>query len=283
MIDRLPAELFRHRVAVLATMHQKEEAIAPILEAAFRLRVAVPAGLNTDRFGTFTRDVERPADQRTTARLKAEAALALTGETLAIASEGSFGPHPALPYLPCNRELVLLIDRQHQLEVVGEELTTETNYRQGEVRSLEAARDFAQEVGFPRHGLVVATATGEIVKGITDASQLSEQVSAALRQAGKVRLETDMRALYNPTRMLAIARATHNLVQKLQQTCPQCAAPGFDIVEQKRGLPCALCRLPTSLPRSAVYQCQRCQFTQEVWFPNGAETADPTYCSYCNP
>lgn len=274
------SDLFRQRTAILATMHRKEQAIVPILEPALDVKIVVPEGFDTDRFGTFTREIDRPASQHVTARLKAEAALNLTGETLAIASEGSFGPHPALPYLPCNREIVLLLDRQNQIEIAGEALAIDTNYSQQDITSLEAALAFAQKAGFPSHGLVVIG--DSIVKGITDPAALTVAVTQAL-QSGKARLETDMRALYNPTRMKAIEQATRDLVKKLKQRCPTCSCPGFDIVERKRGLSCSLCHLPTELTRSAIYQCQKCSFTQEILFPDGLDSADPAQCPYCNP
>ncbi|NJO76772.1 MAG: hypothetical protein HC833_25390 [Leptolyngbyaceae cyanobacterium RM1_406_9] len=107
-------------------MHRKEQAIAPILEQHLGVQVIVPEGFNTDEFGTFTRDIERSGDQRNAARLKAERAMALTGLTLAIASEGSFGPHPAMPFVACDQEIVLLSDRTHHLEIVGQAISTET-------------------------------------------------------------------------------------------------------------------------------------------------------------
>ncbi|PMB21063.1 DUF6671 family protein, partial [Fischerella thermalis] len=109
----LKQELFNNRIAVLATKHQKERVIAPILEAELRMKVVVPEDFDTDVFGTFTREVKRPGNQVEAARLKAKKALELTGESLAIASEGSFGPHPEIPFISGNREVVLLLDQIH--------------------------------------------------------------------------------------------------------------------------------------------------------------------------
>jgi hypothetical protein len=61
-------QAFAGRLAVIATMHHKEQAIAPRLETALGVKTQVPANFNTDTLGTFTRDVNRPADQLTTAR-----------------------------------------------------------------------------------------------------------------------------------------------------------------------------------------------------------------------
>lgn len=283
---------FTGRTAILATMHRKEEAIAPLLTAAFTLEIVVPDGFDSDQFGTFTRDVKRPADQLATARLKAMHALESLGVTLgtelAIASEGSFGPHPLMPYVPLNRELVLLVDRRHGLEIAGHAATPDTNYSHKQVDSADAALEFAHTVGFPSHGLVVMPAAEgcdptEIHKGITQEEQLREIVKAIVQRHGRAHLETDMRAMMNPTRMKAIALATQDLIRKLQQTCPQCQAPGFDMGDRQPGLPCGLCHTPTALTLTATYRCAQCGFTQTVRYPDGQEFADPAQCAYCNP
>ena len=64
--------LFADRVGVLATMHQKEIVIAPLVEQELGVKVVVPENLDTDAFGTFTREIKRPGDQLEAARLKAE-------------------------------------------------------------------------------------------------------------------------------------------------------------------------------------------------------------------
>ncbi len=284
------SSFFANRVAVIATMHHKEQVIAPLVESALEVRTTVPPSFNTDSFGTFTRESERPADQLTTARLKAEAALKLTGETLAIASEGSFGPHPQIPFVACNRELVVLYDREHQLEVVGEVLSTQTNYQSQTVQSPQAALAFAQSAGFPEHGMVVMRAAdptpkGAFAKGITTETDLLQAVAAVLDQSPeqKAHIETDMRALHNPTRMAVIAQATQNLIETLAQHCPNCNYPGFSIVQRRPGLPCSLCKAPTLLTLSVLYCCQHCQFQQEEKFPDSLYFADPARCFYCNP
>lgn len=283
-------QLLINRTAVLATMHQKERAIAPILEPELGIKIIVPADFDTDKFGTFTREIKRSGTQIEAARLKAETALEIAGETLAFASEGTFGPHPMMPYLPANREIVLLLDRANNLEIVGESLSLETNYSHQLVSSTGEADRFAAKAGFPEHGLVVAVgcpAEGkeEIVKGITTEKQLFDAVTAGLKKSptGQVRVETDMRAMYNPTRMKNIANATLDLVKKFKQFCPECGWPGFGIVERKIGLPCGLCSFPTQLARSAIYRCKNCGSTKEELFPDGRETADPALCQYCNP
>lgn len=288
MDNSFPQDLFYDRESVLATMHQKEQVIAPILEQRLGVKVIVPQGFDTDQFGTFTRDIKRTGDQQNAVRLKAEKAMALTRLTLAFASEGSFGPHPAIPFVACDQEIVLLRDRTHDLEIVGQAISTETNYSHKSIQSLEAAFAFAQQVGFPTHGLVAMseaqpTQSSHVVKGITDEAQLTETVTWFLKKFGQAHLETDMRAMYNPTRMKVIAQATEDLVHKISQRCPQCGCPGFAPAERKPGLPCALCGSPTNSTLAVVYRCLKCDFNNVTYFPDKQEFANPTYCLFCNP
>ncbi|MEC4814834.1 MAG: DUF6671 family protein [Scytonema sp. PMC 1069.18] len=282
--------LFANRVAVLATMHHKEKVIAPIIERDLGIKVLVPPDFDTDRFGTFTREKERTGTQIEAARLKAETAMAVTGETLALASEGTFGPHPSSPFIPCNREIVILLDKTNDLEIIGQSFSTDTNYSHRVVTSLQEALEFATKVGFPEHALVVMlnsapTSKDEIIKGITSQQQLVEAVELALTHSdnGKVHIETDMRALYNPTRMKNIKRATYDLIKKIQNPCPQCFFPSFELIQTKPGLPCAWCNSPTQLTLAAIYKCKKCGFNKEVLFPDGLQNAEPGLCMYCNP
>ncbi|MEA5535280.1 DUF6671 family protein [Crocosphaera sp. XPORK-15E] len=281
---------FNNRYLVIATMHEKEKVIAPILETQLGVNIQVPKQFNTDEFGTFTRDIKRLGTQIEAARYKAQKALEMTGEKLAIASEGSFIPHPAFPFVSCDREIVLLLDLEHNLEIIALEISLETNHSHQKIKNVQEALEFAEKVGFPEHGLVVmltanTTDKQHIYKGITEQSQLIEIVENALNESlnQTIHLETDMRAMVNPKRMKVIEKATQNLVKIIYQQCPECACPGFNIKESKPGLPCGLCSFPTESILLHIYHCQRCNFVEEKLFPNGIKTADPTYCQYCNP
>ena len=96
-------------------------------------------------------------------------------------------------------------------------------------------------------------------------------------------IETDMRAMFNPTRMKNIELATLDLISKIQSFCPSCDTPGFEVIQAEKGLKCMYCNLPTELIRSHVYQCKKCNHQKEVMYPDGKEYADPTYCNDCNP
>ncbi|MBF2064523.1 MAG: hypothetical protein IGS39_08910 [Calothrix sp. C42_A2020_038] len=281
--------LFYNRVGILATMHRKEQVIAPLLKE-LGLKVVVPANFNTDVFGTFTREVKRAGTQIEAARIKAEKVLEITGETIAVASEGSFAPHPSLPYISSNREIVIFIDKENDLEIIGEEFSIDTNHSYQIITSVDQAHEFATKVGFPEHGLIVMfdenpQNSNEVFKGITNPEKLTEAVNFVLNHSttGKAHIETDMRAMYNPTRMKNIEKATRNLISKINSCCPQCSTPGFEITQRIQGLPCELCYAPTLLTKSVIYQCHKCGYKQERLYPDGTEFADPSQCMYCNP
>jgi predicted Zn-ribbon and HTH transcriptional regulator len=281
--------IYNNRVAILATMHNKEKVISPLLKEHLGINLIVRKGLNTDIFGTFTREIKRPDTQIITARLKAKKALEMYDEKIAIASEGSFAPHPLIPYIYANREIIIFLDQENDLEIIGEVFSMETNFNHQTISSLEEAEEFAQKVGFPEHGLVISfdnisTGKTEFIKGITSKENLINSVETAIKNTnGKFHIETDMRAMYNPTRMKNIAFATQDLINKINSLCPQCNTPGFMINQKIPGLPCELCHQPTSLIKAVIFQCQKCNFTQQQLFPNNQEFADPSLCEYCNP
>ena len=282
---------FRGRLAVLATMHSKEQVITPVLEDALGLRVEVLREVDTDRFGTFTRDVPRPGTQREAARLKAQAALAAVSEAdFGLSSEGSFGPHPWLPWVAGGRELVMLAGRVGGLELVGADLTAETNNGSRLVGSVDEALAFAQEIGFPTHAVVVMGARkGEpdvsngLYKGLMTTEALAAAIRVVLERDGAAHLESDMRAHVNPTRMQAIGRAAQDLVRLALSGCPRCERPGFDVVERLRGLPCAECGLPTRRVRMDIVGCLGCGFREERPPATGTAPASPGECDFCNP
>lgn len=267
-------------------MHKKEQVIAPIVERELGLQLIIPDQFNTDVYGTFTNEIERVGDQLQAARKKLEKAMEQTGLTIGLASEGSFGPHPTVPFLPFNRELVLFIDKEQDIEITGYIANSNTNFQHKEVSSYEEALQFATAIGFPQHGVILKAheqACEPIIKGIQREADLKASLTQLLAHSQTVFMETDMRAMCNPTRMKNIELATLDLVTKLKALCPKCATPGFTVTEVKKGLPCEYCGFPTSLPLSHFFECQKCHYQDEKKYPNGKEYADPSRCSFCNP
>ena len=277
-------------LAAIATMHGKERVIAPVLSAGLGLQCRVPAGLDTDRFGTFSRERIRTANALEAAREKVAAAFAMMPEArVAIASEGSFGPHPQIPFAPLGRELVVLIDRVTGLEIAGHDATLDLRYAHVIARTTQDAEAFGERIGFPEHALIVMGCAGDhpdphiaLCKGITTSQALAEAVGTAIALSGAAFVETDMRAHHNPTRMRAIERASRDLIARYQSRCPACATPGFAVTQRIAGLPCKWCGAPTALPLAEVFTCTACGHREERSVI-GQTTADPGNCDLCNP
>ncbi len=276
---------FDNRELLIATQHGKEKVIAPLMEQAFSLFCATSPLLDTDAFGTFSGEIDRKSNPLETARLKGLEAARLSNADLIISSEGSFGPHPQLFFLPINQELLLLQDIKNGFEIYVIESSTETNFASETIQHERALLEFAKRIGFPDHAVILkdkASNFKSCVKGIQDDQKLTETFRVMQAQFGSVHAESDMRAHLNPTRMMVIKRACLNLVQKMQTVCPSCTLPGFGIVSFVPGLPCAMCGSPTRLPLEKEVSCTHCSYKDTLPFPDG-KTSDPGNCDTCNP
>jgi len=278
--------MFEGRKLIIATKHQKEKAIAPIFEKALGVKCFTNPDLNTDVFGTFCGEVERSKDVIDTVRKKCLMGMTLSNSDLGIASEGSFGPLPNAFFVHANEEILIFIDKVHQLEVIVKEVSLTTNFNGSAIQSEKELIEFAQKVGFPEHGLIAKKNqddTSDMVKGIQRWEHLLETYKIFMSQFQSFYVETDMRALYNPTRMNIIEKAAKKLVTKINNLCPACKTPGFGISKSNSGLPCAVCNAPTQSLLSHLYSCQKCNYTHEEMYPNGISKQEPMYCDYCNP
>jgi len=308
------------RRAVLATMHRKEEAIAPAMFSTLGLIVAPTAELDTDELGTFSGEIPRDGTMLEVAVRKARLGMSAAGVPLGLASEGSFGPHPAIPFFPAGMELLVFVDDERGI-VVHESLIAEsTNFDHLVVSPDDPLEAFLARIGFPEHGLIVrpnglgpiAPATkGSIAqvlrhipllgaglalrarekasvalhKGVVDAERLSAAIAdaAAASSDGRARLETDMRAHLNPTRMKSLTELADRLAQRLATLCPCCGAPGFGRTDARCGLLCEACRAPTEMVAAEVFACPRCDYSEERPRFDGLQRAPAQYCAECNP
>lgn len=278
--------MFKGRNLLIATQHGKEKIIAPLFEKEFDVNCVVNEKFDTDSLGTFSGEIERQHDVITTLRQKCYSAIQHYECDLVIASEGSFGAHPTVFFLPANEEHLMLIDLKNNLEISVSELSTETNFNGTYIHTEEELIEFLAKVLFPSHGIILKsdeTNFTTIYKGITNDKDLKSKFNEILDSFGKVFVETDMRACYNPTRMRIISLATQKLVEKIKNKCPQCATPGFEITKVNRGLPCELCKSPTQSTLSVHYSCKKCNYLEEIMYPKNKKNEDPMYCDYCNP
>lgn len=279
-------QFFNGRTLVVATMHGKEKVLAPVLEKELGVKVIVAKDLDTDKLGTFSGEIERTLDPVEAAREKCRLAGEQSNCSLAVASEGSFGPHPSMYFVPCDDEILVLLDFENNLEFKVIELTTDTNFSGALLTSWNEVVRFVNNAQFPSHAVIVRKDkddTRHITKGINSWQLLEDSVSALLSIHGKVYIETDMRAMHNPSRMKVIERAATKLAETIKKTCPACHTPGFSVVDVKIGLPCELCGAPTTSTHAHVYGCQKCDERELLMFPHNKTTESPMYCNWCNP
>lgn len=277
---------FEGRNIIIATKHEKEKVIAPLLTNELYLKCSVSKNLDTDIFGTFTGEIERLNDPVETARQKCLKAMELSGCDIAIASEGSFGLHPSVFFVHADSEIVLLMDKKNKLEFIIREISTKTNFNGSEITSYKELEKFAKSIMFPSHGLILRKSKDfkeDIFKGITTKEDLKKAYEVLMFKYGCVYAETDMRALYNPTRMEVIESAVKKLVVKIKTKCPKCNNPGFSVTDSKSGLICGNCGSPTRSTLLNILSCQSCGFTEEKMNPHGRFFEDPMYCDICNP
>jgi hypothetical protein len=270
--------------AVIATRHAKERVIAPPLADRFGL-VTVPAeGLDTDSLGTFTGEIARHGTMLEVAVAKARLGMAAAGLPIGIASEGTFGPHPGLPFVPAGLELLVIVDDRIGLVLHESLVAPRTNFGRCVMPGGDVDR-FLRDVGFPTHGLIVRRGGDgpAVAKGITDRAALDAAVAAAVAEAGSAGIETDMRACFNPTRMATIGTLAGRLADRLARLCPACGTPGFGRVGALDGLPCEDCHQPTSMVRAEIHGCARCGLRIEKQRADGLRCAPSRLCSSCNP
>ena len=277
------------RSAALATMHRKEEVIAPALFSEVGLNVVPTIGVDTDRLGTFTGGVRRDCTMLEVAVRKARLGMSATGLPLGIASEGSFGPHPAIPFIPAGIEFLVFVDDDSQV-VIGESIIEDaTNFNHTIVAPGDSLDEFLKRIDFPAHGLIVRPNEGvslnALKKGIVARAALDRAIAHAASSSSdrKARLETDMRAHVNPTRMKCLSRLAKRLARRLATLCPACGAPGFGRTENRQGLLCEDCGAPTAMIAAEVFNCPSCNHREERLRSDTLQKAPARNCPECNP
>jgi len=270
----------------LLTQHGKESLLSPVFEANTDYRLELVSGFDTDLLGTFGRDVPRVGSQLEAARRKCRLGMELGRSLAGIASEGAFVMDPFAGLIPWNVEVVVLIDDEAQLEVVGIAQGAAQNSQQL-MSDMNSLKDFAVKANFPSHHLMLRPNNeddSQIWKGLADWRSLR----AAFRRAqetsssGLVFVESDLRAFCNPTRQNMIRNAAENLALKLGSICPCCGAAGFWITSHVAGLKCRQCLAATRVPIAEVWSCTKCAHREERVRLNNA-FADPFKCDNCNP
>jgi hypothetical protein len=270
----------------LLTQHGKESILAPVFEAKTDYRLELVSGFDTDLLGTFGRDVPREGSQLDAARRKCRLGMELGRSRAGIASEGAFVMDPFAGLIPWNIEVIVFIDDEAPLELVGMAQGAAQN-SQRSVSDLDALAGFADESNFPSHHLMLRPNNADdlrIWKGLANWRSLSDAFRRAqeLSSHGLVFVESDLRAFCNPTRQRMIRGAAENLAHKLASSCPCCRSAGFWITSHLAGLKCRQCLSATRMPIADIWSCATCAHCEERVRLNDA-FADPSKCDNCNP
>lgn len=276
------------RIAALATMHGKEAAIAPAMQC-IGLEVKVPDGLDTDVLGAFSGEIPRVGAMGEVAIKKARMGMERLSLPLGIASEGTFGPHPSIPFIAAGMELLMFVDDERGFTVSESLVTEQTNFAHAVASGIDELDAFLARVLFPSHSLVVMAhgdaAAGPCFKGVSSRGALAGAIVACAEVSpdGRALIETDMRAHLNPTRMASLTELAARLAARLAATCPECAMHGFGRVDVQRGLPCEVCGAPTEWILAEVFGCAVCDFRETRKRSDGRTSVGPESCMLCNP
>lgn len=274
------------RSAVLTSKHQKLALIEHSFLESCGLLVT-ESSLDTDQFGTFSGEVERTLPPLETAICKARLGMGVTGIRMGLASEGSIGADPMVPFLTSDIELMVLVDDERGIVISETYRSLEIIAVRKEILPRESLTEFLKKADFPHHKLIAKAkfdGSTECFKAISSLAQLESAMDICTENSptGVVVLESDLRANQSPSRQKNIRRLAGLLALRVSHLCPKCGTPGWGRVSYLRGLRCALCSriLPEAI-RAEVLGCVSCEFTQSGSVI--AEVADPAICTWCNP
>ena len=277
---------YLYKRIALTTKHDKLRLIKPAFDEYVGCEL-FEVNLDTDQLGTFSGEIERVASPRETAIQKARLGMKETGLLLGIASEGSIGPDPAVPFIHSNIEHLVLVDDENGI-VISE------IHRSFEIiaATITAAPDqdltsFLEKADFPNHALIVRPNTqikSNCIKGINNHEQLMHaiEISSQLSPNGFVVIESDLRAMHSPSRQRNIEEVAKLLAKRINLLCPNCQMPGWGRVGYEKGLNCSECELknPDAI-RQEKLGCVKCD---HVELGNViASVLDPAQCNFCNP
>lgn len=274
------------RSAVLTTKHKKYPLIAPAFSNTLELKILEHAA-DTDQLGTFSGEIERKLPPRETAILKAKIGMKDLGLTLGLASEGSVGPDPLIPFIKSDIEYLVLIDSENDLEITEVYRSFEITAGQIVTTPEEDISEFLRKVDFPNHKLITtpnAGAISNVIKGIGNSRDLKNAIKLCANESdgGSVLIQSDLRAHCSPSRQNNIREVAALLANRVLALCPQCHMPGWGNVGHERGLECSLCGMNVAkAAKREIFGCYKCEYREHG--VQIAESADPAQCDWCNP
>lgn len=273
--------MYQDQSVIVAVQHEEDVVMTPLLSQSLGMNCKVGVGTHS----SIENDVYPSSELLDVARRKCYSAMSEYNIDLAIASAASFEVDPTFNNKGLHREIMVFCDRKRQLEMAVSETTTETNYKSVMLNSVKELQEFSESCGFPAHALNVVVVNGktEVIRGLNNWKHLALNFNKAHKEKGIVNVHTDMRAAYNPSRMKVIRALTYKLIEKIKTACPNCQSPGFTVTAIEKGLPCEVCKRPTSSDLIHHCTCTTCGYSREKKYPKGKRLENALYCLHCNP
>lgn len=264
---------------LLSSKHHKERNLQPLFEP-IGVELIVPKDFDTDAFGTFCGEIPRKEGPKLTVKEKCLAGMAHTQTRQGLASEGSFGPHPSIPFLTINEEFLIYIDLDQDFEIYGHSISLDVCHQHLTHHANDQLESFLDRIEFGAQGLVFKNVLNNetIDKGITDRRRLID----LMKKHPEWLLETDLRAHFNPKRQKNIEQAGRDLIERMNRLCPQCKHPDFSVSSYSGLLNCSWCGNPTKSYAYLEFECKKCAHRLKEKRQDISEE-DPQYCQHCNP
>lgn len=279
---------YKNQAVVLTTKHGKQASIAPTFKKILEAETHV-CSVDTDQLGTFSGEIERKGSAIECVKKKCCWGIEMTSIPYGVATEGSFGPHPSIPFIPGHHEIMCFYDKEKDFFLLESLFSMDTNYQQMTTNNENELVKFSEKAFFPEHGIIVRPnseiTSARLFKGLKDSSTLMEKFEycCQISADGLAHIETDMRAHQNPKRQQIIGQLAQKLAQRLLSLCPECKTPGYGIIDSEKGLPCLACYFATDLAKKEIWGCVKCEYRAYQPRKDGLEFAPQKECAFCNP
>lgn len=269
----------------VATKHGKLAQIQPAFTLLPEWELQL-VEIDTDQFGTFSGELSRSLSAKETAAAKAKAGALALGLDFGLASEGTIGQHPGIPFINADTEILALVCLSKNFTVFESHVSTEIFAKSLIVTSDSNLEALASEMDIPNHAANVYSGKSKtkiLHKGISSSEEFITLVSQSLEALGEdLLVESDFRAMNSPSRQANIAACAEKLVKRISSCCPECQEIGWGKVGYEYGLPCIQCdQVSQTAAHSEVYGCVACPHKKLVSL--GIESIDPSRCDSCNP
>jgi hypothetical protein len=275
----------RTRVA-LATQHGKERQLAPPFAEILGWDIEV-AAVDTDTWGTFSGDIPRLLSPRDTALGKARSGALSVNLATGLGSEGTIGPHPSIPFLTVDQEVLAFVDLEVGYDVVERVVSTDIVAVSEIWHEGVALDELVERADLPRHALIAktkSTSSPMVIKGLTSRGDIEHSLAALLdaHPDAEIVLESDHRAMMSPSRQAVIEQCARKLATRLSRLCPSCSTRGWGVMDHERGAPCRECgTLSLEAIVADVEGCVGCE--HRVIRRRDISEIDPAQCQVCNP